>query len=345
MRKLASIQKIRDVKEHTNADSLEIITVLGWQCVAKKGEFKAGDLCVFFEIDSLIPMKHEWARFLQDKNKPQSPARLKTIKLRGQRSQGLAMPISILPSVVEYPVAIEEGSDVTDILGVTKYEPVIPVCLSGDVHGPRPSYTIKTDEERVQAIPDIIKEFLGKLVYISQKVEGTSGTYSYMGGDYQVSGRNWSYKEAEGNTYWKMSHKYELKEKLAMVHERSGISYAVQGEIAGPKIQDNLMGLKDHELFVFNVMNLNTGAFLPFYEFKEFCSRLELTTVPILQICEFKWNSIEELLEFADSTNYPNGHVNEGHVYRPIQEFNSEVIGGRASFKVVSNKYLQLTGH
>jgi RNA ligase (TIGR02306 family) len=343
MRKLASIQRIKEVKEHDNADSLELITVLGWQCVAKKGEFKQEDLCVYFEIDSLIPMKHEWARFLQDKNKPQSPARLRTIKLRGKQSQGLAMPMSILLHIDGLDM-YAEGDDVTELLGVTKYEPVIPACLGGDARGARPSYTIKTDEDRVQAFPEIIDEFQGKLVYISQKIDGTSGTYSYMNGDYQVSGRNWSYKESD-NTYWKISRKYEIGDKLKFIHDKSGHNYAVQGEIAGPKIQDNLLELKDHEIFIFNVMHLDQGRFLNFYEFKEFCERTELPTVPILQVCEFKWKTVDELLELADSTSYPNGHVNEGIVIRPVHECQSNALGGgRASFKVISNKYLRKTG-
>lgn len=343
MRKLASIQIIKSIDSHPNADRLEIATVLGWQCIVKKGEFVAGDKCVYFEIDAKIPMKHEWIRFLQDKNNPQAPARLKTIKLRGKQSQGLALPISILEGTgVDTQL---EGLDVTELLGVEKYEPEVPVCLGGDVRGARPSYTIKTDEERLQAFPELINEFQGKLVYISQKVDGTSGTYSFMDGDYQVSGRNWSYKEGD-NTYWKMSKKYQIQEKLKYVYEESAENYIIQGEIAGAKIQDNPMGLQDHELFVFNVMRLGTNgnSFLGFYEFKEFCERLELKTVPILQICEFKWKTIDELLELADSTNYPNGHINEGIVIRPIHEFYSNVLANRASFKVISNKYLQKTG-
>ena len=345
MRTLASIQRIKEVKEHTNADSLELIKVLGWQCVAKKGEFKEGDLCVYFEIDSLIPMKHEWIRFLQDKNKPSSPARLKTLKLRGEKSQGLAIPLDTIleaPNVI--PISLKEGEDLTELLEVKKYEPVVPACLDGEVIGARPPYTVKTDEDRVQICEEIIDEFQGKLVYISQKIDGTSATYSYMDGDFQVSGRNWSYVEDDKNTYWQMAKKLEIREKLKHVFDLSGNSYAIQGEIAGPKIQDNLLGLKDHELFVFNVMKLNTGEFLGFYEFKEFCDRLELTTVPILQITEFKWQTTDELLELADSTSSPNGHVNEGIVIRPVHEFHSNVLKGRASFKVISNDFLIKTG-
>ena len=346
MRKLASIQRIKEVKDHPNADRLDIISFesVGWQCVSQKGTFKVGDKCVFFEIDSEIPMKHEWARFLQNKDKPQSPARLKTIKLRGERSQGLAIPLAELRDTGVDVEAQLEGDDLTEFLGVTKYEPVIPACLNGEVKGARPPYTIKTDEDRIQAYPELLNEFQNKLVYISQKIDGTSGTYSYREGDYQVSGRNWSYIEDEGNTYWKISKKYDIEEKLKHIYEECGINYAIQGEIAGPSIQKNRLKLSDHELFVFNIMNLNKGSFLGFYEFKEFCERLQLKIVPILKICKFEAKSIDELLEYADSTNYESGHVNEGHVYRLVHEGISKVLNGRASFKVISNKFLLETG-
>jgi len=346
MRKLASIQTIKEVKDHPNADRLDIISFesIGWVCVSQKGNYKVGDLCAYFEIDSLIPMKHEWIRFLQNKDKPSSPARLKTLKLRGIKSQGLAIPLSELKDTGLDIEAQLDGDDLTEFLEIKKYEPVVPACLDGEVRGPRPPYTIKTDEDRVQAVPTIIDEFMGKMVYISQKVDGTSGTYSYLDTDYQVSGRNWSYKPDDNNTYWKISKKYEIEEKLKYIHKECGHNYAIQGEIAGPKIQDNLLGLTDHELFVFNVMRLDTGTFLGFYEFKEFCERLELQTVPILYIGEFKWLSMEELIDLADTFNYPNGHVNEGLVIRPVHEFHSELLGGRASFKAISNDFLIKTG-
>jgi RNA ligase (TIGR02306 family) len=343
MRKLASVERILNIESHPNADKLEIATVLGWKCVVKKGEFKPKDLCIYFRIDSLIPMSHEWARFLQNKDKPQAPARLKTIKLRGQQSQGLCMPLETFKDTGLDPSVQLEGDDLTEFLGITKYEPEIPACLNGDVKGARPSYTIKTDEDRIQAFPALIDEFQGKLVYVSQKIDGTSGTYSYLNEEYNASGRNWSYKEDINNTYWKISEKYKIREKLKDIYDKSGVGYAIQGEIAGPKIQDNLLELKDHELFVFNVMHLGEGSFLGFYEFKEFCERLQLQTVPILQICEFKWKTIDELLALADSTRYPSGHVNEGIVIRPVHEFHSKVLSGRASFKVVSNEFLKKT--
>ena len=340
MRKLASIQKIKSVKAHPNADRLDILQILGWQCVSKKGEFKEGELCIYFEIDSLIPMKHEWAKFLQDKNKPDAPARLKTIRLRGELSQGLAVPLSVLGHVVDTQL---EGDDVTEYLGVTKYEPKIPACLSGNVKGPRPSYVSKTDEDRVQAFPELIQEFQDVLVYVSLKIDGTSGTFAHMDHNFDVCGRNWSFLPTTENTYWEVCKKYDIENKLHTIAEETGNNYALQGEVAGPGIQKNTFGLPEHDLLVFNVINLNGQKHLGFYEFKEFCERLQLKTVPIIMVTKFEWKTIDELLALADTT-YPNGYPAEGVVIRPVREFRSEVLKGRASFKVINNKYLEKTG-
>jgi RNA ligase (TIGR02306 family) len=335
MRKLASIQTIKEVKNHPNADNIEIVVFenIGWQCVSRKGEFKAGDRAVFFEIDSLIPMKYEWIKFLQDQNHPEKPAKLKTMRFRGEISQGLALPISILPP----DCVIEEGKDVTETLEITKYEPEIPACLNGIVKGAR-RWIPKTEEERVQASPKLIDEFQNRLVVITQKIDGTSCTIAYNDGEEDVCGREWSYNEGD-NTYWKVARKYDVLRKLKEISKQTGINYGIQGEIAGPSIELNRLALKDHDLFVFNVRNINIGRYLGFYEYKEFCDRLQLQMVPILQIAKFEWKSVEELLELAKG-KYVSGNHQEGIVIRPVEEFYSEVLRGRASFKAVNNDYL-----
>ena len=343
MRKLATIQKIKEVKDHPNADRLSLLAFenIGWQCVSKKGEFKNGDLCVYLEIDSLISMKHEWARFLQDKNDPSKPARLRTVRLRSELSQGLAIPISAIPELKDRE--IEEGEDLTDLLEIKKYEPKVPPCLNGQVKGRMPGYIKKTDEERIQAYPELIKEFQGVMVYITQKIDGTSGTFVHKDGVEDVCGRNWSYLEDDKNTYWEVAKKYDILPKLKDIREKTGKNYAAQGEIHGEGIQKNRLGIKGHDLAVFNVIDLSGQKPLDFYEFKEFCERLQLVTVPILQICEFKWQTLEELLELAKG-KYGSGKDQEGIVIRPIREFRSEVLKGRASFKVINNEFLEKGG-
>jgi tRNA-binding EMAP/Myf-like protein len=155
-RKLATIAKIEEIRPHPDADALELAKIRGWQVVVKIGEFQPGDLCVYCEIDSVMPERPEF-EFLRPRK-----FRIKTTKLRGKVSQGIAFSLSILPK--EYfrvekndegffllgGKVMEIGMDVTEILGVTKYEEPIPASLGGVAKGKFPSHSIKTDEFRVQ---------------------------------------------------------------------------------------------------------------------------------------------------------------------------------------------------
>lgn len=182
MRKLATVETISEIKVHTNADSLELATIRGWQCVVLKGQFKPGDMVVFFEIDSWIPT--EIAPFLSKGHEPRvyegvRGERLRTVKLRGELSQGLVMPISILDSKrilssesLQWGVRTwneqwqdwdyiivngEPGADVTELLGIQKYEPPVPTQLAGNTKGNFPSFIRKTDQERCVSGTSIIQ--------------------------------------------------------------------------------------------------------------------------------------------------------------------------------------------
>ena len=139
MRKLASIQRIKALEPIPDADSIEKATVLGWQLVVKKGEFQVGDLCVYCEVDCLLPDRPEF-EFLKNRG-----SRIRTIRLRGQVSQGICFPLSILPA----GTPIEEDLEVTELLDIVKFEPPIPACLAGIQKGEFPSFIPKTDETRV----------------------------------------------------------------------------------------------------------------------------------------------------------------------------------------------------
>lgn len=167
MRKLASIQRIKSIEPIANADAIMKATVLGWQLVIKKGEFKPGDLCIYVEIDSILPDRLEF-EFLRNKN-----FRIRTIKLRGQVSQGICFPLHILPNNIQ----VDEGVDVTDVLNIVKYEPPVPVNMQGVMKGPFPSFIPKTDETRVQVLQELLNTHRGSLCYITEKLDGY---FSYL---------------------------------------------------------------------------------------------------------------------------------------------------------------------
>ena len=346
VRMLAHAERISELRPIPDADRIEVARVLGWDVVVKKGEFKVGDLCAYFEIDSILPFA-PWSEFLRNKDKPDKPIRLRTVKLRGQISQGLAVPLrEVLAAAAndDYNPDEFDGMDLTETLGVTKYEPPIPACLAGKVFGQRPWFVPKTDEERLQNIPEIIKEVAGVRLYTSVKLNGTSGSYFFYDipqrvpkPPFGVCSRELELVEDEKNTYWRMAVKYNLREKL----QQAG-AFAVQGEICGPGIQKNMLGLKDHELFIFNVYNIAESRYLNYDEFIAFCKQYELQTVPIENdnILFTGEETVDELLALADGF-YPNGHLREGLVWRPLEEMTSPTLdNGRLSFKTVSNKYL-----
>lgn len=326
-RKLASIQKVADICAIPNADRIEVAKVNAWETVIRKGEFKVGELCVFCEVDSILPFA-PWSEFLRDKKTPDKPIRLRTVRLKKQLSQGLALPLSILP-----PATYNIGDDVTETLGIIRYEPPIPTCLAGQVKRQFPTHIVpKTDEFRIQSYPELINEFKGKEVYISVKCDGTSVTFIHMDGEFDVCSRNLSFKESD-NVYWEMFKKYNLSSVL------SKGNYAIQGECVGPGIQKNRLGLKGHEIFVFNVYDINNHKYLDYKDFIEFCSVNNLPHVPIIETCIFDF-TIEQLLEKAKG-KYESGKEREGVVIRPVVEGYSETLTGRASFKVLSNDFLE----
>jgi RNA ligase (TIGR02306 family) len=324
-RSLATIQKIDKLELIPNADTIEKATILGWELVVKKGEFKVGDLCVYCEIDSILPEKPEF-EFLRDRK-----FRIKTIKLRGQISQGIAFPLSILPPG-DYPLQ----TDVTELLDIKKYEVPIPAHLAGYAKGNFPSFLRKTDEVRIQSYPGLLDEYKDVVFYTTEKLDGTSFTFYCKGEDFGVCSRRLELKETDDNVYWIVAKKYNLHERISKL----GINIAIQGEIIGPGIQKNKYSLKDYELFVFSVFDIDSSRYYNCYDFITVINRLELKMVPLLST-DFRLNfTVNELVILSEGKSIVNPKIQrEGIVFRPIEEMQDYKIG-RLSFKVINPKFL-----
>lgn len=333
MRKLASIEKVLFVEKHPNADTLEIVKIKGWQVVCKIDTFKQGDKCVYFEIDSLLPLIEQFA-FLEKgstrkksiiDNKEYEGYRLKTIRLRGQISQGLALPTSMFKQFDKIPDP-EVGTDVTDDIGVVKYEPPVPACISGEVVGAFPGFVPKTDEERVQNLN--VSDFQGKHFYLSEKLDGTSSTFYKLDNFFGACGRTMNFKEVEANTFWKLANQYNLKEKLQE-------GFAIQGEVIGESIQSNPLKLSGQKLFVFYVYDIQKGEYLTLENMELFCKDLNLTTVPIIDRDFVINHTIDQLLNMANRKSILNPQIEaEGIVFR-LRDNTQKM-----SFKCISNSYL-----
>lgn len=325
-RKLVSIQKIESLQPIAGADFIEKAIVLGWSLVVKKGEFQSGDLCAFFEIDSVLP-EAEWSEFMRP-----SKFRVRTKKMRGVLSQGLALPIDRFGLSIEALI----GADITSLIGVTKYE---PPCNNGEEYaGDFPCFIPKTDEIRLQSAPELLDEIQNLPIFATLKYDGSSATYANLDGKFYVCSRN---KELlpSNNAYWQVADRYNLEEVIPN-------GYAIQGEVYGEGIQKNRLAIKGVDLAVFNVFDIREGRFLDGQEYQDFCKSLGIPVVqtlysdgpsdPTHQAARTIEDFLEEARGFYSGTTNPR----EGIVVRPWHETQSKVLGGRLSFKVINNEFL-----
>lgn len=260
--------------------------------------------------------------------------RLKTIKLRGQVSQGLALPISALHLNLDLILGVGIGDDVSERLDVVKYEPPIPAQLAGKMKGNLPSFIPKTDEERIQNIPILLGVKQGEMFYVTEKLDGTSCTFYKKDGVFGVCSRRIDMFETEGNTHWKLARELKVEETLPE-------GYAIQGEIVGENIQGNPLKQKGQMFYAFNVIKLDTGEYLNFVGFKNFVKDMGLKTVPIAYDSCILLFSMEDILAFAEKQSILNPEcLQEGYVFRPLIEETFGKNNERLSFKVISNKWL-----
>lgn len=326
-RKLASIQIVKDVKSIPEAEFIEVIQVLGWKVVCKKNEFKIGDKVVYVEIDSILPEKPEF-EFLRTNN-----FIIRTQKFRGQISQGICFPLSILPEG-----NYNEGDDVSDLIGVRKYEPPIPVGMDGIFIGKYPSWLPKSDETRVQILQDVLDKYKGAKCYYTEKIDGTSSSFSLYDEDFGVYGRRYRLQPNIKNGYWKVAMKYNLEEIL----RKENRNLAIQGEITGKYIQSNKYKRNNDDLFfnMFNIWDIDNQQYFSYQEFIDFANNYNIPTVPILCDDYILDNDIEKLIELSKGRSVINPNVRrEGIVIRPLIEINDRFFG-RVSFKAINPDFL-----
>jgi RNA ligase (TIGR02306 family) len=230
-----------------------------------------------------------------------------------------------------------EGCDVTDFLNVTKYEPPIKF-KDGDMAGNFPMFIPKTDEPRIQSVPEVINEFKGRHYAITLKYDGTSLTAWYDSESLHVASRNFERKN-DGNVYWQMALKYKLDEILA-----NNPNYAIQGEVVGENIQGNLLGIKGLGLYIFNIFNIESGAYMSLPEQIKFCEDNKLNHVEVLETGSNFNYTLEELEAKAKGVYDGTTNPREGIVVRGLYNQYSKWLLGRYSFKVISTDYLLKKG-
>jgi len=332
-RKLASVRRISDIQEIPGADMIELAIVDGWKVVvAKNVGHKINDLVVYCEIDSFLPIREEF-EFLRKssfkKMGDEEGFRLKTIKLRGQVSQGLILPLDVLLSTGVSSDDVYEGLDVTGMLNIVKYEPPIPAELAGKVKGLFPSFIRKTDEERIQNLAGEYEEMKKHTYYVTEKLDGSSATFYYNNGVFGVCSRNLELIETEGNTFWKVARELDLENKLQKLNS----NICLQGELIGEGIQGNPYKIKGQTVRFFNIFDIDNQEYYGLPNFLITLDVLQLESVPVLDRNFQLPNSVDELLNYSDKKSKLNPNFDrEGIVIRSLDR--------KISFKVISNKFL-----
>lgn len=356
MRKLASVRQVKATRPIPDADKIMVAVVDGWECVVKKDEFQVGEKVVYIEIDSIMPATKEY-EFLEPRK-----YRVRTIKLRGQISQGLVLPMSVLK---KKPEKYAVGDDVTEELGVKKYDPQAEheaklieakkkktnpvkrwlmrfswfrkIILAKEPVKAFPDWIKKTDETRIQNAPRLFEDIKRRKIkcYSTEKIEGQSGTFFYdTTGKKPVFGvcsRNWWLVKRDTSSYWSIAEQYNMQEVLKDMAERFGAKRVViQGEIVGPGIQKNIYKLDKYDIYVFNIlidsMKFDANAIT------EIIGEYNIKAAPIVSTYEELPETMAELINASAGQSQLADVKREGRIYRNIHE--------NISFKVINPEYL-----
>lgn len=332
-RKLATIRKIVEIKEIPNADKIEACRVDGWWVVCNKGQFKVDNLVCYFEIDSWIPESISPFLFKGEVYEDVPGAKLRTVRLRKQVSQGLILPLHELPAPRSFLENLPEGYDLTSTLGIKLHVKPIPANLRGKVIGRLPGVWRKTDQERVENLTAKIPNSLDIKFEITRKLDGTSmsvGTDAY--GEFTICGRNARYSLDSDNAYTRAAKELNLEAPLLKLFDDIG-PVQISGELYGLGVQGNPEKLTDLQFYVYDVYLPAQDRYLDREERLKLLSKLpkmqHVPTLAIYTLREMNLETIEDIIEYANTAVTKN---QEGVVFKAMD--------GSFSFKAISNKYL-----
>lgn len=336
-RKLASIRRISEILPIEGADAIELAKVDGWQVVVKKGEFNPSDLCVYLEIDSWVPETVAPFLFKGREYQGVKGERLRTIKLRGALSQGLILPMTVLIPGIGLQVPFE-GTDVTEALGILKWDRPMPAQLQGQAKGYFPEFIRKTDQERCQNLTREIQDAYDNRdeFEVTIKLDGSSITVYHKDGEVGVCSRNLELKineENSENAFIRTATKTGLIDALKSL----GKNIAIQGELMGEGIQGNREGLKEHQIFVFDIFDIDDQEYLcPEERYDLFHALKDVgfagDHVPVVsRAISVPHRSTDSLLKFAEGPSL-NHRIREGLVFKRLD--------GKFSFKAIANNFL-----
>jgi RNA ligase (TIGR02306 family) len=339
-RAMATIRRISEIRNHPNADKLDLAVIDGWQLVtAKDNNFKEGEIVVFCEIDSWVPS--DVAPFLSKGKDPREyngvkGERLRSVRLRGELSQGLILPLSVLTEVTSnhwLDLHGFVGTDVSEILNIQKWERPLNPQLAGQAKGYFPPFLRKTDQERIQnQFKRMQQEHFEDTYEVTLKLDGSSMTVYYNNGEFGVCSRNLELKineENQDNAFIKKARELGLEEKLRAY----GKNIAIQGELWGSGINGNWEGISHHEFSVFDIYDIDEQKYWSAPDRLNICTAFGLQHVPVIDYDDLtSFKSVQDFLNYAERPSI-NNKIAEGVVFKSLT--NPDY-----SFKAISNSYL-----
>ena len=326
--RIATVEKVIAVSNHTNADNLAVATILGWDVVCKKSECSVNDLVAYVNIDSVVE-PHPYFKFLEAKS-----YRIRPIKIRGVLSQGLLIPLSELRSFGCDVDNFYEGQDISSIIKASHYEKKVPSKMIGNTKGSFPKFLIRTDEDNLRNYPNALKEIHDSEIYITQKIDGCSATYFVKSGLFGVCSRSLELQPDE-NAFWSIVKKFDLAYKM----QNLGSDIAIQGELYGPNIQGNPTGANQISFAAYNIFFIKERRFGSLDELTEICQSLEIPQTKVIYRGPMS-HSLGDFIGLANSQLYENQKTGEGIVIRTVQPVRSKIMGkDRWSAKVLNESY------
>jgi len=339
---------------HPNADRLELAQVGLYNSVVGKGAWKTGDKALYIPEYAVLPAWLITALDLEGKLSGSKNDRVKPVRLRGELSQGLVASLDLLPAdAVE---RLGEGANFADELGITKWEPTIPLALSGDVEG---NYGLVSwiDIENIKKFPNMFSE--GEEVIVDEKIHGTATLVTFVNPSAEtpeilvsskgLGEKKFVLKESEFNLYWRVVREYNLLTLARTVaNDFSGVTrVAVFGETFG-KVQDldygylgNNLGFRVFDIFIEFIDEKGThGRWLNADEVETEAKTADVPLVPRLYVGPFSIDKIKELASGKEQVSGKELHIREGVVVRPVDRGEGYDLGGKRIGKFVSEAYL-----
>lgn len=365
-----------EIENHPNADRLELAKVGEYRSAVRKGEFESGQLAAYIPEAAILPDWMLQKLGLWDKEKGKGMLagklgnRVKAIRLRGTISQGLIYPIEkgiltsdggLLCRPEREDLLVYEGDDVTEFLGITKYEPKIPVHMAGEVNNVGTQNTFHFDIENWRKYPNVFKE--GEDVVFTEKIHGSFQCIGYssdvgtMVSSKGLFGQGLAFKldtEANDNNLYVKAFRsfdsigvprFDIIERARAEVFVDGQPFYFLGEVFGQGVQDLQYGASKPSVRIFDIYvgKPGQGEFLGYYGVVQVCAVLGLEMVPTLYTGPFSVDTMKKWTDGDEEVSGTHANIREGIVMKPIEERRDNELG-RVCLKSVSEKYLLRKG-